>query len=219
MLASLFLLATSPVYAPIFVGRFDTADFPNAARVERRMPQAELNNRVEKILGDECKLPGQTKIRYNITVPFAVLLDEAGKAKKVVVKDISCPPLETLVGQVGSELAREGDFKVAHSEGTRWYVSEVYFTRVSEEMARRDPNLDKIVCRETRPKINSRVAMVKVCRTGAEWALYDKDRDQYRRDFMSQDPKQVEGSGTPCGFAGRGCHRSEERRDTSIGLG
>lgn len=192
MLLSLLLATSSPTYAPIFVGRFDPADFPNAQKVERQMPHAELDHRVEKILSDECKLPGQSKIKYNITIPYAVLLDPAGKAKKVVVKDISCPSLEKLVGQVGSELSRLGDFKIAHSEGERWYVSDVYFARISEELAREEKDLDKVICKKDRPKINSRVAMVKVCRTVAEWNIYDKDRDQYRRDFMGADPKTFE---------------------------
>lgn len=192
MLLPLLMLTSVPTYAPIFVGRFDPADFPNAQKVERQMPNAELDHRVEKILADECKLPGQSKIKYNITIPYAVLLDPAGKAKKVVVKDISCPSLEKLVGQVGSELSRLGDFRIAHSEGDRWYVSDVYFARISEELAREEKDLDKVICKKDRPKINSRVAMVKVCRTVAEWNIYDKDRDQFKRDFMGQDPKTFE---------------------------
>ena len=192
MLLPLLLLASSPTYAPIFVGRFDPADFPNAQKVERRMPHAEMDHRVEKILADECKLPGQTKIKYNITIPYAVLLDPTGKAKKVVVKDINCPSLEKLVGQVGSELSRLGDFKIAHAEGDRWYVSDVYFARISEELAREEKDMDKVICKAERPKINSRVAMVKTCRTVAEWNIYDKDRDQFKRDFMGADPKSFD---------------------------
>jgi hypothetical protein len=192
MLLSLLLAASSPTYAPIFVGRFDPADFPNAQKVERRMPHAAMNSRVEDILANDCKLPGQSKIKYNITVPYAVLLDPAGKAQKVVVKDISCPSMEKLVGQIGSQLATHGDFKVVHSEGERWYVSDVYFSRISEELARSEKDLDKVICKAERPKINSRVAMVKTCRTVAEWNIYDKDRDQFRRDFMGADPKTME---------------------------
>lgn len=192
MLLSLLLAASSPTYVPIFVGRFDPADFPNAQKVERRLPHAEMNHRVEQMLANECKLPGQTKTKFNITIPYAVLLDNSGQAKKVVVKDISCPSMEKLVGQIGSQLATHGDFKVAHSEGERWYVSDVYFSRISEELAREEKDLDKVICKKDRPKINSRVAMVKVCRTVAEWNMYDKDRDQFKRDFMGADPKTFE---------------------------
>jgi hypothetical protein len=193
MLTALLLLAAPTTYAPLFVGRFDPADFPNAQKIERRMPHADLNSRVEKILSQRrCKLDGQTKARFDIVVPYAVLMDPEGKPEKVVVKDIGCEPIERLVGEIGSELANAGDFKVAHNSGRRWYVSEAYFARLSEEDARSQEDPDKVICKQDRPKINSRIATVKTCRTVAEWALYEKDREQFKRDFMGADPKTVE---------------------------
>jgi hypothetical protein len=190
MFTAFLMLASTTTYAPLFVGRFDPADFPNAQKIERRMPHADLNNRVEGILADHrCKLEGQTKTRFDIVVPYAVLMDPAGKPEKVVVKDIGCSPIETLVGQIGSELANAGDFKVTHSGGKRWYVSEAYFTRMSVEDAREQEDESKVICKRDRPKINSRVSIVKSCRTVAEWKLYEKDREQFKRDFMGADPK------------------------------
>jgi hypothetical protein len=194
MITALLLLAATPTtYAPLFVGRFDPADFPNAQKIERRMPHADLNNRVEKILSERrCSLEGQTKTRFDIVVPYAVLMDPAGKPEKVVVKDLGCAPIETLVGQIGSELANAGDFKVAHNSGRRWYVSEAYFTRLNVEDAREQEDQEKVICKKDKPKINSRIAMVKTCRTVAEWNLYEKDREQFKRDFMGADPKTME---------------------------
>lgn len=187
MLASILMLA-STTYAPIFVGKFDPAEFPNAHKVERRMPHADLNNRIERILGSqECKLNGQTKTRFDIVVPYAVLMEPSGQPKKVVVKEIGCAPIERLVGEIGSELAKAGDFKIAASSGDRWYVTEAYFTRLNEEDARASEDENKVICKKDKPKINSRIAMVKTCRTVAEWRLYDKDREQFRRDFTGQD--------------------------------
>lgn len=189
MLFSLLMLASTPTYAPIFVGRFDPADFPNAEKVERRMPHADLNNRVEGILASgRCTIAGQTKTRFDIVVPYAIRLDESGKPIKVVVKDIGCQSIERLVGEIGSELANAGDFKITHQSGERWYISEAYFTRLNEEDAREQEDPDKVICKKDRPKINSRIAMVKTCRTVAEWAIYEKDREQFKRDFMGQDP-------------------------------
>ena len=190
MFTAFLMLASTPTYAPLYVGRFDPADFPNAQKVERRMPYADLNDRIEKILREKrCSLDGQTKTRFDIVVPYAVLMDTSGKPEKVVVKDIGCEPIERLVGEIGSELANAGDFKVAHSSGTRWYVSEAYFTRLNEEDAREIENSDQVVCKKDKPKTNSRIAIVKTCRTVAEWKLYDKDREQLKRDMMGQDPK------------------------------
>lgn len=190
MFTAMLMLAATPTYAPLFVGRFDPADFPNAQKVERRMPHADLNHRIEKILSENrCSIAGQTKSRFDIVVPYAVLMSPAGKPEKVVVKDLGCEPIERLVGEIGSELANAGDFKVAHNSGRQWYVSEAYFTRINEEDAREQEDQDKVICKKDRPKINSRIAMVKTCRTVAEWRLYDNDREQFKRDFMGQDPK------------------------------
>jgi hypothetical protein len=193
MLAALLLVAAPTTYAPMFVGKFDPADFPNAKKVERRMPYADLNNRVEKMLSEKrCSIEGQTKTRFDIVVPYAVLMDSSGKPEKVVVKELGCEPLERLVGEIGSELANAGDFKTAHTSGRQWYVSEAYFTRLNEEDARHQEDDSKVICKKDKPKINSRIATVKTCRTVAEWRLFDKDRDQFKRDFMGADPKTFE---------------------------
>ena len=193
MLIYLLMLASTPTYAPIFVGEFDPAQFPDAQKVERRMPHADLNHRVEKILeSGRCTISGQTKTKFDIVVPYAVRLEASGKPVKVVVKDIGCASIERLVGEIASELANAGDFKITHQSGERWYVSEAYFTRLSEELAREQEDKDKVICKQDRPKTNSRISTVKVCRTVAEWALYDKDREQLKRDFMGQDPKEFQ---------------------------
>lgn len=192
MLTALLMLASTPTYAPLFVGRFDPADFPNAQKVERRMPHADLNHRIEKILSEKrCTIEGQTKSRFDIVVPYAVLMNPDGKPEKVVVKDLGCDPIERLVGEIGSELANAGDFKAAHNSGRQWYVSEAYFTRLNEEDTREQEDDDKVICKKDKPKINSRIAKVKDCRTVAEWRLYDKDREQFKRDFMGADPKNT----------------------------
>lgn len=190
MFSSILLLASTSV--PIEVGRFNPSEFPEALKVERRMPQADLTNRVEQILANECKLDGQTKIRFDIVVPYAIRLNPDGEPTKVVVKEIGCAQIERLVGEIALELAKARDFKIAHGAGDRWYVSEAYFTRGSEEDARAMEDQDKIICKKDKPKIGSRVAMAKTCRTVAQWNLYEKDRAQMQRDMNNQDPLETE---------------------------
>lgn len=191
MLSSILLFAAAtPV--TIEVGRFNPSDFPEALKFERRMPQADLTNRVERILDKECKLEGQTKIRFDIVVPYAIRLKSDGEPNRVVVKEIGCPQIERLVGEIALELAKAGDFKIDHGAGERWYVSDAYFTRGSDEDARSMQDDDKIVCKKTVPKLGSRLAMVKTCRTVAQWRLYDKERAQLHRDMNGQDPRVLE---------------------------
>jgi hypothetical protein len=187
---SFILMLASTTHAPIFVGKFDPAEFPNAQKVERRMPHADLNNRIERILGShQCSLDGQNKRKFDIVVPYAVLMDPSGKPSKVVVKDIGCAPIERLVGEIGSELANAGDFKTSHETGDHWYVSEAYFTRLNEEQTRNLEDPDRVVCKKDRPKKNSHIAMAKTCMTVAQWQVYEKDRDQMKRDLVNIHPR------------------------------
>jgi len=188
MIAFLLLLASTS-YVPIEVGRFDPSAFPNAQKVERRMPHADLNNRVERILAKrECRLEGQNKTKYDIVVPYAILMDPLGEPKKVVVKDIGCAPIERLVGEIASELGKAGDFKVPRKDDDRWYVSEAYFTRLSEDAARGIEDQDKVICHKETPVPGSRIAMKRVCLTVAEWKVYEVNRQQFRRDMEHRVP-------------------------------
>jgi len=185
MLTAIVFASALSAQVPIEVGRFDEAEFPNAQKVERRMPLAELNHRVEKILaGRRCQLPGQTKTRYDIVVPYAVLMQPSGAITRLVVKEIGCAPIELLVGQVAVELAKAGDFRTSNQQGGRWYVSEVTFARGGEYNTRTVDNPDKIICRPTEPPAGSRIPTKKVCRTIAEWKQHEIDLGNFRRDLQ-----------------------------------
>lgn len=196
MIASLLLL-TSTASVPVDVGRFDPADFPNARKIERRMPHSYMNERIERVLKKgECKLPGQTAASFDIDVPYAVLIEPTGAAKRVVVKDIGCAAIETWVGQIALELARAGDFKAGQGEGARWYVSAASFTHLGEQETRELADLDKVVCRAATPKLGSRIAKQRMCLTVAQWKIFDSDREQLRRDMRVRNPLALEGPGS-----------------------
>jgi hypothetical protein len=132
-LASAFLAATPlPVGdVQVDVGRFDAASFPQAAMRERRMPQHAMLTRVEDILRERrCQLPGQNHRRFDIRIPYVVLLEPDGTPTRFVVADIGCQPLEAFVGLVILELARVGDFEATGSNRPAWYASELRFTKV-----------------------------------------------------------------------------------------
>jgi hypothetical protein len=184
MLLSLLALSAA-TSVPVEVGRFDQTQFPNAKKVERRIPQAELVRRVDKIMAaKQCTFPGQDKDKYDIVVPYAVLLEPDGQAAKIVVKDTGCEPIEILVGQVANELIKGGDFRKNHNDVERWYVSEVYFTHGGEQLAGEIKDDNRVICEAPRPRIGSRLAMTKICRTASEWKIYEADREQMHRDML-----------------------------------
>ena len=44
-------------------------------------------------------------------------------------------------------------------------------------------NPDEVICRAPEPRLGSRVARRRICRTRAEWRAFEADRAQYRRDL------------------------------------
>lgn len=183
MLTGLLLLAATSI--PIEVGQFDPTKFPDAKKVERRMPQADLVRRVDTILAQKACAPppGQFKDKYEIVVPYAVLMQPSGAPSKIVVKNIGCVPIEILTGQIASELGKAGDFRPDRSDVERWYVSEAYFAHGGETLARNSVDDNRIICEAPRARIGSRLAMTKVCRTASEWRIYDSDRAQMQREL------------------------------------
>lgn len=127
IVALLLLGSGGPVQ--VDVGRADWDKMP-ALDVERRLPTAAMVGQVEKILTDGgCALEGQTARRFDITVPYAVLVEPDGGAKRVVVGETGCAPLESYVGLVVLTMAEAGDFRSSGSAKARWYASELNFTQ------------------------------------------------------------------------------------------
>ena len=123
------LLATSTVAPEVDVGRFDPAAFPEAELRERRMPVHTMLTRVENILRErQCQLEGQNYRRFDIRVPYVVMLEPDGTPTRFVVRDIGCAPLESFVGRVILELARAGDYAPTGVQEPTWYASELRFT-------------------------------------------------------------------------------------------
>ena len=169
------------------VGLFEPEDFPEMVRLERYMPHGDMVARVERMIADgRCTLTGATQSRFNIVVPYAILMEPDGTPNSVVVRESGCASLETLVGQIVLSQLERGDYVPSHEQGDRWYVSEVAFAMGVEEqaiaIAREDA--DRMICRAPRADLGSRLRMVRECRTAAQWVAFEQDRQQMRRDFQ-----------------------------------
>jgi hypothetical protein len=192
ILAALLLALLQPA-APVVdievdVGQFDTADFPELIRLDRRMPEDEMHRRVEAMIADgRCRIEGATARRFNIVVPFAILMQANGTPESVVVHEAGCEALETLVGQIVLAQLRRGDFRPQHSQGERWYVSELGFALGVQQDAvaihRETP--DRVICRAVQLELGSRLRPVRRCLTAAQWVVFDSDREQLRRDVQN----------------------------------
>jgi hypothetical protein len=127
-IATTLLLASVSGPIQVDVGRANWSTLPPLRAVQRVLPSPDMVDRVETMLETgTCKLEGQTAKKFDITIPYAVLLEPDGKAKRVVVAETGCAELETYVGVIVTAMAREGDFQPTREAKARWFASELNF--------------------------------------------------------------------------------------------
>jgi len=128
-IATFVLLGAASGPIQVDVGRAEWDKMP-PLRVERRLPTAAMVGQVEKILmSGQCSMDGQTARRFDITIPYAVLVEPDGGARRVVVGETGCAPLESYFGLVVLTMADQGDFRSSGQARARWYSSELNFTQ------------------------------------------------------------------------------------------
>lgn len=55
----------------------------------------------------------------------------------------------------------------------------------AERRAAESAHLDQVICRASEPVLGSRVARRRICRTRAQWMVFEDDRAQLRRDLQN----------------------------------
>lgn len=116
-----------PSNVQIDVGRAEWARFPDL-RPEPRVPTGAMLSRVETILKDrECVMPGQNYRRFDITVPWLVQVEPDGRLSRLVVADMGCRPLESMVAELVVLLAQNGNIRARPESEPRIYASEFNF--------------------------------------------------------------------------------------------
>jgi hypothetical protein len=168
---------------PVAVGDVRAATLPQLIKVDRYLPHATMTKRVEEMLKKhECTISDQRSDKFDVVVPYAILLGDNGTVEKIVVQDTACQPLTMLVAEVVVSRAARGDFIVPDGRINQWFGSDVYFKNVEPTASEVAADPGKVTCKSS-PKLGSRLSVNRVCKTAAEWAAYDKDRQQLKRDI------------------------------------
>lgn len=94
---------------------------------EHRISNEILDRMHELAAQGVCEVPGMRRNRINLTIPFVLRFTEQGGIERVVVRNMGCPQLETLLGGVVLELARAGEYRPTGENLERWYRSELSF--------------------------------------------------------------------------------------------
>jgi hypothetical protein len=129
VLAAASMLAAPAGATTIEVGKANWSSMPRLAKAPRQLSYEKMVDNVERLLKERsCSFDGQRPNRFDIIVPYAVFLEPDGKASRVLVADMGCEPLETMVGNLVADLSALGDYKPSAADKARWYASTINFT-------------------------------------------------------------------------------------------
>lgn len=126
--AALLISGATLPPAKVEAGRADWESFPALHKAARSHPTSAMVDHVSGLLDKQsCSLPGQAPRKFDITVPYLVLVRPDGAAERIIVADLGCPALETYVGSIVLKLAELGDFRPTGEARPRWYASQLNF--------------------------------------------------------------------------------------------
>jgi len=83
----------------------------------------------------ECKVPGMRPTKFDIDEPYAVLVEPNGNVKRIIVKEMGCAGLNTVVGSTLADLAKRGKFRPTGETQPYWYGGRLSFA-ASEQVPR-----------------------------------------------------------------------------------
>ena len=126
--AALAVLASPAAAQTVDVGRANWSAMPSLNVTDADLPMDVLVTAVEDILKTkQCKLEGQSYQQFDITVPYAVLLEPDGTTSRVVVGEVNCAPIETLVGRIALERSNLGHYQPTGLSRARWHADKISF--------------------------------------------------------------------------------------------
>ena len=82
----------------------------------------------EVIASGDCVVPGQSKRKLDMTVPFALQFGPDGSLQKVVLQKLGCAEIEGILGGTVLELVKLGKYGPTGENSAGWYRSEISFS-------------------------------------------------------------------------------------------
>ncbi|TFI57665.1 hypothetical protein E2493_14175 [Sphingomonas parva] len=111
------------------VGSANWEKMPDLKVNMKYVPYTQLVAIAEEIFRTkQCTLPGQTAKAFDLTVPYAALVEPNGKTQRVLVSGVGCTPIETLVGMTVLSLSERGDIRSTGEAKARWFDGTLNLT-------------------------------------------------------------------------------------------
>ena len=124
-------LVSAPAAAQtVQTGRGEFQKFP---QLKKKNIPLDLNRLIawtsDILAKGECKLKGQRAEKFDIDVPYAALVEPDGTVRRIIIAEMGCPPLETMVGSTVVEMVKRGDVKPTGQEQAYWFGDRIAFAR------------------------------------------------------------------------------------------
>ena len=85
-------------------------------------------DRLHTLAGEtKCNVPGFEKRRIDLAVPFVIQFTPQGGVGRIVLRNMRCPQLESVLGAVLLQMAQAGEYRPTGENQERWYRSELTF--------------------------------------------------------------------------------------------
>ena len=115
--------------AAIELGSAPWEKLPELRARNSYLPYSLLVAEVHDILRKgECELPGQRPKDFDITVPYAILVEPDGTGRRVLVSPTDCEPIDVLAGAAAMARVSRGDILPTGGAEARWYKDSINFT-------------------------------------------------------------------------------------------
>jgi hypothetical protein len=101
--------------------RHSYAEYVNSNRLTLWMEQA--------LRDGTCKVPGMSPKKFDVDVPYAVLVEPDGSVSQIMIPEMGCPALNTIVGSTVVELGKHGMFKPTGLAQAAWFRDRIAFAR------------------------------------------------------------------------------------------
>jgi hypothetical protein len=130
LLLAIAMLAVPAAAQTVQTGRGDFARFPALKKKNRPLELSRLIAWTSDILATgQCRLRGQRPEKFDIDVPYAALVEPDGTVRRIIIAEIGCPALETMVGSTVVEMVKRGDVKPTGQDQAYWYGDRIAFAR------------------------------------------------------------------------------------------
>jgi hypothetical protein len=74
-----------------------------------------------------CRRKGWRPERFDVEEPYAVLVEPNGSVSRIIVKEMGCPALNTVIGSTLADMVKRGKFKPTGQPQPLWYGGRLSF--------------------------------------------------------------------------------------------